>query len=80
MTTEKANRVKELLELVNGIKDYKKFFSDREYGDIAHFELRLHHGDCSTSEIIKFETKINHRFIEVVENALKEYNDELDSL
>jgi hypothetical protein len=78
MSIETAERAKELLEQINKMSKYKDILENREYSKVAHFELSQHYGD--KPDRLVFEHIYTLRFIEVVEQIIKELNNELAAL
>lgn len=73
-----AKRVAEILSELNELAEYKKMLENKEHGRLAHFELCQHFGPESRK--IVFGTKHTPKFIAVVEQVIKELNDELSAI
>jgi hypothetical protein len=78
MDIEKAKKASELLEQINELSKYKKILENKEHGRIAHFEICQHYGN--NPDRVVFEHKYTSRFVQVVEQIVKELNDELSAL
>jgi hypothetical protein len=78
MSIETAERAKELVEQINKMSKYKDILENREYGKVAHFELSQRYR--GKPDRLVFEHIYTLRFIEVVEQIIKELNNELAAL
>jgi len=74
MKKENARRCAEVLFEIDNLSKYKKILACKT----AHFALRQHFGDDSSN--VAFNEKYNSRFLAVVEEILKELDNELESL
>ena len=78
MDIEKAKKASELLEQINELSKYKKILENKEHGRIAHFEICQHYGN--NPDRVVFEHKYTPKFVQVVEQIVKELNDKLSAL
>ena len=78
MTKEQVKKASEILEEIEDYSRFKDKLKDRENGRIAHFEMHQHYGDDVRP--IEFHHKYNDRFIPVVEQIIKELNEELEKI
>ena len=74
----KAKKASELLEQINELSKYKNILENKEHGRIAHFEICQHYGNDPARVV--FEHKYTPKFVQVVEQIVKELNDELSAL
>ena len=78
MDITKAKKASELLEQINELSKYKNILENKEHGRIAHFEICQHYGNDPARVV--FEHKYTPKFVQVVEQIVKELNDELSAL
>jgi hypothetical protein len=78
MDIEKAQKASELLKKIDEFSKYKVILEDKEFGRIANFRIYQHYG--TTARKVLFDHKYTPKFVEVVEQIIKELQDELSAL
>ena len=70
MTKESAKKASVLLEEIDELSKYKKFLSDRECGNVAHFAFVQHYGVNDSYSKIDIDKKHNHLFIPILDTLI----------
>ena len=77
MDLKNAKRASELLKEIENISEYERIIK-AQYSHTAHFELCQHFGNDPDKVVL--DRRHTKRFLVVVEEIIKELNDELSKL
>ena len=80
MNIDTAKRVREVLDEIEILQKYEHILSEKSVGHLSHMEFCQHFGDCKDYDKVVFHQKYTPRFIKVVEEIIKELEDELEKL
>jgi hypothetical protein len=80
MKRENYDRAKLIIDEIEELEKYKNLITDRKHSDVAHFNMVQHYGDCSVYETVVIDRRHTPRFLEVLQEIIKELNAVLEKL
>jgi len=80
MKPELVEKANELLEEIKDLKRYKDLITDRNHGQVAHFEFVQHYGQLKDYDMVQIDKKHNNVFITVLDTIINKLEKELEEL
>jgi len=80
MQRENYDQAKKIIDEIEELEKYKKLTTDRKHSDVAHFNMVQHYGDCGVYDTVSIHYKHTPRFLEVLQEIIKELKTNLEKL